>query len=472
MKHYVKSLSKILVSVFLLVLTSACSQIKTDNNPYTGFYVSENDPTYRFIILEKQGKLYEQNAWWGGAELTINDDNSYIIENWKVTGDFLNEKKGSFQQIVLQVEGQEYTFNRVQQQDSSAFLYGKESSFTNFSHPNTQRCDDQYALSTLTENSKHPEKIEKLIKQIKSDRYAWGKQDSLLIFKDNKLLVEEYFNGWTRNDPHQVQAVSKSITSLLLGSVITEGKLADVNAPIVNYLPQYAHLLTGEKSEITLANFLNMSAGLEWDEWSVPYTDPTNVRYAEMQSDDSVAFTLKRNLTNKPGNHFSYSGGYVSVVGGVIDTATKQPTVADYVQTSALAALCFKNSFWSTQNDGKSNTAGGVLMRPLDMLKIGQLMLDEGEWQGKQIINKKWVSDSMDPATNPYNNSYGYFWWHKNYTVGEKTYAAVLATGWAGQQIVIVKDLNLVVVTTASILSGGDHLPFMMRGFILPAFVE
>lgn len=188
----------------------------------------------------------------------------------------------------------------------------------------------------MADNSKKPEKIEKLIKQIKSDRDYWGKQDSLLIYKDNKLLVEEYFNGYTRSDPHQIFSVSKSITSLLVGSLITEGKLADVNAPMVNYLPQYAHLLTGEKSKITLANFLNMSAGLEWNEWNVPYSDPTNTRVAEMESDDAVAFTLKRRLTNKPGEYFSYSGGYVSVVGGVIDTATQLPTVADYARDSAL----------------------------------------------------------------------------------------------------------------------------------------
>ena len=177
-------------------------------------------------------------------------------------------------------------------------------------------------------------------------------------------------------------------------------------------------------------------------------------------------------LTNKPGEHFSYSGGYVSVVGGVIDTATKQATVADYARTSALKSLCFKNSYWSKQNDGKTNTAGGVMMRPIDMLKIGQLMLNEGKWQGKQIIDEQWVIDSMDPATNPYNNTYGYFWWHENYTVGEKTYPAVLASGWGGQEIVIIKDLNLVVVKTASNYNASSQLPIIMRRFILPAFVE
>lgn len=474
MKHYFKRLPNIammLGSVFLLALSSACTQIKSDNNPYTGVYQSESDPTINFIVREQAGKVIIRTIY-GAEELDLNDAHRFTFKAWGVTGQFSDIKDTKFQKYVEEISGHKYQYKRVQATPSLAFIYNSDTTFTDFSSATKERCSDDYPLHSLAKNSQHPEKIEKLIKQIKSDRYAWEKQDSLLIYKDNKLLVEEYFNAYTRSDSHQIQSVSKSITSLLLGSVMTEGKLTDVNAPIVNYLPQYAHLLTAEKSKITLTHFLNMSAGLEWNEWDVSYYDPANVRSAEVESDDAIAFTLQRRLINKPGEHFSYSGGYVSVVGGVIDTATKLPTVADYARKSGLNALCFKNSFWKQQNDGKSNTAGGVIMRPLDMLKIGQLMLDEGRWQGKQVIDKQWVIDSMDPASNPYNDSYGYFWWHEKYPVGEKTYSAVVANGWGGQDIVIIKELNLVVVKTASNYDRNDKMSEMLKGFIIPAFVE
>ncbi|WP_053062481.1 serine hydrolase domain-containing protein [Photobacterium aquae] len=474
MKHYFKrvpKISMILVSVFLLSIPSAFSQTKADKNPYTGVFQSENDSTINFIVLERNGKIIARNVW-GVEELDLNEAHSFTLKEWGLTGQFSGVKEAKFQKYVEEINGQQHPFNRINVEPSIPFLYNSNPNFTDFSAVDQESCSEEYKLHSLAKNSKHPEKIEKLIKQIKSDRYGWGKQDSLLIYKDNKLLIEEYFNGWERNDPHQLQSVSKSITSLLLGSLITEGKLTDVNAPIIKFLPQYARILTADKSKITLANFLNMSAGLEWDEWSVPYTDPKNTRTAEMGSDDSVAFTLKRSLTNKPGEHFSYSGGYVSVVGGVIDTATKLPTVADYARDSALSALCFKNSFWSKQNDGKTNTAGGAMMRPLDMLKVGQLMLNEGIWQGKQVIDKQWVIDSMNPETNPYNDTYGYFWWHNSYSIGEKNYSAVLASGWGGQEIAIIKELNLVVVKTASNFAGQSQLPTMMKRFILPAFFD
>lgn len=474
MKNYSKYLRNtlmLLVSVFLIIMTSACTQNKRDNNPYTGVYQSENDPTINFIVLARDGKIIARNVW-GVTELALNEEHRFTLEEWDLTGTFSSIKDAKFQRYVEQISGQQYQYKRIQAEPSIAFIYNSNTNFTDFSSVNEQNCFDDYPLYSLAEHSQQPEKIEKFIKQIKSDRYGWGAQDSLLIYKDNKLLVEEYFNAWTQDDPHQVQSVSKSITSLLIGSLITEGKIMDVNTPIVNYLPQYAHLLTDEKAKITLANFLNMSAGLEWDEWSVPYTDPTNIRLAEMESDDSVAFTLKRSLTNKPGEHFSYSGGYVSVVGGVVDTVAKLPTAADYARNSALKSLCFENSFWTKQNDGKTNTAGGVMMRPIDMLKIGQLMLDEGMWKGKQVINKQWVIDSMDPASNPYNNDYGYFWWHRDYAFEGKSYSAVSASGWGGQEIIIIKELNLVIVMTASNFATQSQLPIILTRFILPAFVE
>lgn len=111
-------------------------------------------------------------------------------------------------------------------------------------------------------------------------------------------------------------------------------------------------------------------------------------------------------------------------------------------------------------------------MRPLDMLKIGQLMLDEGERKGKHIIDKQWVIDSMDSNINPNYDLYGYYWWRDSYYVKGTLYPAVFASGFAGQEIVIIKDLNLVVVKTASNYEMSSKISEMLKGFILPAFVE
>ena len=354
------------------------------------------------------------------------------------------------------------------------YLYKNDFGATDFSQIDDVHCLDNYPLQSLVEHSKQPEKIEALIRQIKSKRPEWGDQDSLLIYRDGKLLVEEYFNGTTRKVPHQIQSVSKSLTSLLIGALITEGKIADVNVPIVTYLPEYKHLLTGEKAKITLANFMDMAAGIEWNEWNLPYTDPANVRNKELKSDDAVAFILSLPLIDEPGKVFTYSGGYVSVVGSVISHVSKQSTAADYARNGPLKALCFKNASWSKQKDGKTNTATGAMMRPIDMLKIGQLMLNSGQWQGQQLIDKQWIEDSLNRSINTYNIRYGYFWWYDKVFVEDNVeiYQYVNASGWGGQEIVIVNALDLVVVTTASNFGSPSNVNKMLKNFIIPAFVD
>jgi len=458
----------ILLALCLLILSSGCTQVKSDNNPFTGVYQLENNPEVNFIITERAGKLYEINTGEIG-ELSVNDDNSYAIKEWQVTGNFLNEINGEFQQVVLQRQGQQYTYKRIQQQPTTQFLYKSDSNVTDISHPNQQECEDPYPLYSLSENSQHPEKIKKLLKQIKSGRYSWDQHDSLLIFKDGKLLVEEYFNGWTQDEPHQLQSVSKSLTSLLVGKLITEGKLQDVNTPIIELIPQYKDLLTGEKSKITLAHLMNMAAGIEWNEWDVSYEDPNNLMNKLLASDDAVAFTLARPLTNKIGNHFSYSRGYVSVVTAALDAIVDQDKVEDYARETLSKSLCFKNAFWQyTEN----KTSGSGYLRPIDMLKIGQLMLDDGKWLGEQVISEQWIKDSMDPQINTNYDKYGYFWWRDvSFSAGE-SYTVVQASGYGGQEIIIVKELGLIVVATASNYDAFGKANVMLKRFIIPAFIE
>ncbi|MCP5076596.1 MAG: hypothetical protein GY951_00845 [Psychromonas sp.] len=145
---------------------------------------------------------------------------------------------------------------------------------------------------------------------------------------------------------------------------------------------------------------------------------------------------------------------------------------ADYVQQSPLSALCLQNAYWGKFNSGGTDVAGGALLRPLDMMKLGQLMLNDGKWKGKQLINRQWILDSMNKYKNPNNELYGLYWWHADYYVNGKTYQAVLARGDGGQNIVIIKELALVVVKTASNYDMSFKIDEMMPRYIIPAFVE
>jgi len=216
-----------------------------------------------------------------------------------------------------------------------------------------------------------------------------------------------------------------------------------------------------------------MSAGLDWDEHSTSYNDSNNMRSREMNSADSIEFTLSIPLVYEPGEVFRYSGGYVTVIGEIIRNATGATSLADFAGKSSLSKLCLINAYWYKQMDGRQNAAGGLRLRPRDMAKIGQIVLDKGIWNDQQIIDENWIEESTtkDISTNDNNwGEYGYYWWIKFYCVDNKKYRAIAARGWGGQRIIIIEDLNLVVVITAENFGRRTYDSQIMKSFIISAF--
>ena len=145
------------------------------------------------------------------------------------------------------------------------------------------------------------------------------------------------------------------------------------------------------------------------------------------------------------GEVFTYSGGYVTVVGEIIKNATGASSLADFAGKSSLSKLCIKNAYWYKQLDGRQNSAGGLKLRPRDMAKIGQIMLEKGIWNEQEIIDEEWIEESKTEhiSTRSVNwSGYGYYWWSRFYYVNGKKYRAVAALGWGGQRIIIIETLK------------------------------
>ncbi len=301
---------------------------------------------------------------------------------------------------------------------------------------------------------------------------VYDKVDSLLVLKDGKLVVERYFGDWNVTKPHQMQSVSKSFTSLLAGSAILQGHIAGVEEPLVKYLLDHRELLTDGREAITIEHLLTMSAGLDWNEMSSQPTDPENARLQEVRSEDSVGFTLSRELVDDPGSVFNYSGGVVTVLGEVVRHATESERLLDYVEQSTLATLEMGQLAWLAQMDGRQNAAGGLMLRPRDLAKIGLLMLRDGVWDGERLLPEGWVDASLDNHIDtPADwDEYGYLWWGRTYQSDGHEYSVDAARGWGGQLLILVRELDLAVVMTATNFAAPTALDPMMTGVILPAF--
>lgn len=451
-----KSITAKSLCIILVLCTLPTAVICADINPYNGLYKVDSDaPSY--VIINNDNNRYFAHMPYYRSELFIEETGKFTAKEKtsNITGHFTDKKEGQYNTVLVNLSGSQFTYQRVDipQVQYVSTLYGSENKMIDFSTSNKGSCADTYQSEPLINATHNPQYIDALIAKIETADNNFKNINSLLILKDNQLVVEHYFNGWKAEIPHPIKSVSKSLTSLLIGTAIKEKYIKSVTETLPKLLPDYKKYLIDGRENITLKNLLSMSSGLQWDEWSLPYSNPNNIVWKQFASEDSVAFVLSQPLVAKPGAHFAYSGGSVSVVGDIIRQATPQNSVADYAKKGPLSALCFNNAYWYKNDDGRTGVAGGAYLRPIDMLKLGQLVLNDGHWNGKQVIDKDWLINATKPAVeNTYIpfTEYGYFWWMTDYYLEGKAYSAIMAMGYGGQNIIIIKDLNLVVVTTAT----------------------
>ena len=303
----------------------------------------------------------------------------------------------------------------------------------------------------------------------------YGEIHSLLIYKDETLVVEKYFRGYDREDLHVCYSVTKSVTSALIGIAIDKGYLNRVDGKILDFFPGYTNIHNGSdrKNNITLHDVLSMSAGFRWDEFTLPYTDPNNYVRLLIDSQDWIKYVLDLEVIYEPGTIFTYNSGCSTLLGGVIYNVTN--VKADlFCSSNIFDSLGITGWEWEYGPGGVVNTFGGLKLRPVDMLKFGRLFLQKGKLNGEQIISESWVNNST-AAKIDINNyyEYAYQWWRYK---DASTTAQVLhvndvfyADGWGGQFIWVVPHLNMVVVTTGGNFDNGNEPLYFFRDYVLPA---
>jgi CubicO group peptidase (beta-lactamase class C family) len=304
-----------------------------------------------------------------------------------------------------------------------------------------------------------------LTHDIQAQRYS--NVHSLLVLQHDQLIHEEYFAGpdERRGAPlgarkfdaealHDVRSVSKSVVSVLFGIAVHEGRIKDLNRPVLDYFPEYADLRTPERLAIRLSDMLSMTSGLEWDERTAPYGDPRNAEKAMDLAEDPYRFVLERPIKAPPGTTFNYSGGDVMVIAGVLERVTGM-SLQGYAQEVLFKPLEIKTFEWLQYPNGRNIAASGLRLRPRDMAKIGTMYLEHGRWEGRQIVPEAWVRQSLTSHATvrerPGYEHYGYFWWLGTARVGERDIPFSIAVGWGGQRILLAPSLDAVVVMTAGL---------------------
>jgi len=262
--------------------------------------------------------------------------------------------------------------------------------------------NDGIEVGTLDEANMNTGIIEAAVSEIYRGRYSGI--HSMLIYKDGRLVLEEYFPGhkyqwdapyhlgewvnWDRDMNHHLMSSTKSVTSALIGIAIDQGFIESVQQSIFDYLPEHGHLSAGGKEHITIEHLLTMTSGLEWREWSAPYSSYENPCIGIwVQEKDPISFILEMPLVDQPGTHFNYSTGNMQVLGEIIRHATDMPIDA-FSQKYLFEPLAIDSADWALQYENGVD-ANNLRLTPRAMSKIGATFLNKGTWNGLRIVSEQ-----------------------------------------------------------------------------------
>jgi CubicO group peptidase (beta-lactamase class C family) len=265
---------------------------------------------------------------------------------------------------------------------------------------------------------------------------------SILVQKSGSILYEKYYQGHNKDTYTHVFSVTKSVTSALIGIALEKGLIKNLDQPIADFLPEYfPDPDKYNKKEITIRHALTMTSGL------TP-TDQTLNRW--MASPDWFAYTIDQPKDYPAGEKFSYNTGLTHLLSGVITRASGMST-KDFADKYLFGPLGITNYRWDT--DAKGFYGGGHLLylTPRDMAKFGQLYLQNGKWNGTQVVPEKWVAESTRSQVKVDDlTSYGYLWWiYSTYdSMNKRAIPAYAARGYGNQHIIVIPERELVVTIT------------------------
>ncbi|MCY4063335.1 MAG: serine hydrolase [Chloroflexi bacterium] len=294
--------------------------------------------------------------------------------------------------------------------------------------------DDLWLVSDFESQGMNPALIGEGLAQLADS----PTRQSLIIMRHGYIVHESYFNGSRAADSNNIASVSKSMLSALIGIAIDLGYFESTDDRVADYLPEYfAAAADPRLRQLTLHDMLTMTHGLTWEE--------NQASRLLNRSDNWIADILSIPLSDEPGTRFNYSTGVSHVLSAVLTEATGM-SACEFAHRFLFEPLGIEAEFWGVDPQGYFAGGHSVSMTAREVARFGQLFLDEGAWQGEQIVPGWWVAASTSLQIDIGNNyaGYGYYWW-LNRIAGYDMYSAL---GAGGQILHVIPQLEIVLVTT------------------------
>jgi CubicO group peptidase (beta-lactamase class C family) len=220
--------------------------------------------------------------------------------------------------------------------------------------------------------------------------------EALIIYQNNKPVVEKYFGNGKPDTKIETMSCTKSIVGLATACLLSDGLLDSLDTPVYVFYPEWNQ---GQKKNITIRHILTMTSGLQ----NIP-----NTTVEIYPSPDFVKLALAAELSEGPGEVFRYNNKSLNLMAGIIQQVTHK-RMDLYIGERLFAPLDIKDYTWSLDNAGNPHVMSGCQMKPVDFLKIGQLLLNKGNFNGVQVIKEQYANDLIAPCRQ--YKGYGLLWW-------------------------------------------------------------
>jgi CubicO group peptidase (beta-lactamase class C family) len=319
--------------------------------------------------------------------------------------------------------------------------------------------------------------IEARLDKLIADKRAWGLH-GVVIVRDGRLVLERYYEGEDRargtgaigrvtfkpDTLHDLRSCSKSIVGLLYGIALQRGKVPPPEAPLFSAFPEYADLATAGRETLTIHHALTMTLGTEWDETSLPYSDPTNSEIAMDLEPDRYRYILERRVVREPGRRWTYCGGATALLARIIAKGTGRP-LQEFARETLFDPLGIGHTEWACDDKGEPYAASALRMAPRDLARVGVMMAGGSAIGGAQVVPPQWVELSTRLVVGVDGlRHYGYQWYVSDVAYGEPLGWAVRhlvrmwgAMGEGGQRLFVLPELQLVVAITAGNYGADDQ---------------
>lgn len=322
--------------------------------------------------------------------------------------------------------------------------------------PPMQR-NDGIQTGELSEVFSNPGPIlEMVIETIKGN---YPEVHSILVYKNDKLVLEEYFYGYDVNTPHQMRSAGKALKSGLVGIAIDQKYIKSEQEKLMPFFEKkYGTIqhMDERKREITIKDFLTYRHGMDCEN-NNPKSEGNEQRM--MQSEDWVKHTLDLPMVANPGEFSSYCSGCSLTLNSLVELVTDEK-LEDFADRHLFQPLNIDNYQWTFEpNPSSITTFNQLYITPRDLLKIAKMYKDGGVWNGKQIISKEWIDKTFEME----EGGYGYLWEHKYYVIDGQQYNSYLASGNGGQKINIWPELDMITIFT-----GGNYNSYELYGKSTP----